>query len=248
MNYRQHYFLLNAAGIIGVIIGGLIWFVDASVRMFSAGVAKMPFDSISWRMYVYPMIGGALAWLLVRFPLMARCADCKAKLRFYRLGTPRYVCPQCGATFDPAARMTAASEPQDTAAGIDDVQVVDAPGARAWLARLRQKLYPKPQNGQATWKLALGALCIMALLSTFVPLQGGEVEVMGIQIKNAALAARISWVVWAILNLYLLIGIGWSLIDPEDQPTAALSRGWRGLFMALGMLFVAISLLVPVFR
>lgn len=248
MNYRHHYFLLNASGIIGAIIGGLVWFVDACVRMFGTSVAKMPFDSISWRMYVYPMIGGALVWLLVRFPLMARCAACQIKLRFHRMGSPRYVCPQCGATFDPDARLTPANETQTQLAAVGDVQVVDAPGAHAWFARLRQKLYPKGQDGQATWKPALGALCVMAFLSACVPLQGGEVEVMGIQIKNAALAAHIAWVAWALLNLYLLIGISWSLMNPQDQPTAALSRGRRGLFMALGILCVAVSLLAPVFR
>ncbi|MCX7007593.1 MAG: hypothetical protein NTY53_10165 [Kiritimatiellaeota bacterium] len=237
MNYKRHYFWMNGAGIIGTCIGGLVWFMDASVRMLGTSVAKMPFESISWRMYVYPLIGGALAWLLVRFPLMARCETCQTRLRFYRMGSPRYICPKCHAQFAVGAPVEneqetpAAQQPQTTG-----------------LARLRQKLYPLADNGSATWKVALGVLGFMALVGACVPVQSLEVEVMGIQIKNAALAAHISWAVWAILNLYLLIGISWSLIDPEDQPTAALARGRRWLFMALGILCVVISLLTPILR
>jgi hypothetical protein len=238
MNYRRHYFLRNASGIIGAIIGGLVWFVDASVRMFGTSVAKMPFDSISWRMYVYPLLGGVLVWLLVRFPLMARCDACRAKLRFYRMWSPRYICPRCGAKFEVGGQ--AVQEQPDLAEQPSTAK-------RGTWADLRQRLYPPSAGGAATWKVALGALGFMALVGACVPVQSLEVEVMGIQLK-AALASRVAWGVWATLSLYLLIGILWSLAAPEDQPTAALSRGRRRLFMALGILFVAISLLVPVFR
>jgi hypothetical protein len=145
MNYRRHYFLLNASGIIGVCIGGVVWFVESSIRMFSAGVAKMPVDSISWRLYVYPLLG------------------------------------------------------------------------------------------------------VMAVASACVPLEGLEVEVMGIPL-HGALASRVAWGVWVVLNLYLLLGIIWNLAAPDEPATAALSRSRRGLFIALGMLFVAASLLAPSLR
>ena len=71
---------------------------------------------------------------------------------------------------------------------------------------------------------------------------------MGIQIKNAALASHISWVVWALLNLYLLVGIVWNLIDPEDEKTANLPWWQRLLFIGFGVLSVAVSLVAPVMR
>jgi hypothetical protein len=54
--------------------------------------------------------------------------------------------------------------------------------------------------------------------------------------------------VWVVLNLYLLLGIIWNLAAPDEPATAALSRSRRGLFIALGMLFVAASLLAPSLR
>ena len=50
MNYRRHYFWMNFAGFLGAVLGGVVWFVESSVRMFSFGAAKMPFESISWRL------------------------------------------------------------------------------------------------------------------------------------------------------------------------------------------------------
>ncbi len=246
MNYKRHYFWMNMAGAIGASLGGLVWFIDASVRMFSHSVAKMPFDAIAWRMYAYPAIGGALVWLLVRFPWMARCDACGARLRYRRQAEHIYVCPQCGATFDPDARQTAAGQPQDASPGVGDVLVEEAPGAHAWLARLRQKLYPRSQAGQTTWKIALGALCVMALLSTCVPIKGLEVDVMGIAVPKST-AACVAWMAWALLNLYLLAGTVWNLIDPEDEKTGNLAWWRRLLLIGFGVVSVSVSLLAPLF-
>jgi hypothetical protein len=240
MNYRQHYFLLNASGIIGAVIGLIVWLVESSIRMFSAGVAKMPFESISWRMYVYPVIGGALVWLLVRFLLMARCESCQAKLRFIKTGSPQYICPGCGARFEAGG---GAVEEQPHPA---DQLTTDERGVRG---DLRQRLYPQSAGGTAAWKVALTVLGVLAVLSVCIPVKGTDIEVYvaGIQVKTkwAALGA---WIAWTIMNFYILIGIIWNLAAPEDQPTANLSLARRGLFMTLGIVCVTISVLVPVLR
>lgn len=255
MNYKRHFFWSNVAGMVGIGIGGFVWFIDAAIRMFSTSVSKMPFDAIKWRMFAYPAICGALAWLIVRFPLMAKCERCGTKLRHRRQQTHVYICPRCGVTFDTCVRVADTSEQQTTQPTIEDYpsapksrdpegrlrQVAGSgSGMSALLASLRQTLYPKSQTSLATWKIALGVLCSLAVLSTCVSVKGLVAHMLGFQVPV--------YVVWAITNAYLVIGVTWNLIDPEDETTACLKWWQKLLLIGLGVLSVTVSLLAPLYR
>ena len=111
---------------------------------------------------------------------------------------------------------------------------------RALLAPLRQVLYPRSQDGRADWKLALGALCGMAILSACVRITGLKAYFLGFESPV--------YLVWAIANIYLLIGVVWNLLDPEDESTARV-RGWRKLLLVgLGVLSASTSILAPLLR
>jgi hypothetical protein len=102
--------------------------------------------------------------------------------------------------------------------------------------RVREYLYPFNPNSPNEWKFAFIVLVVFAVLSFCVRIYG-KWNINGIPVKG--------YVIWVLLNVYLLGGVVWELLlDPKGEKTVAMSRGRRIGLICMAILAVAISLIV----
>ena len=103
------------------------------------------------------------------------------------------------------------------------------------LNRVRQYLYPLDAARPQEWRKALIVLGVLAVLSLFVRIQGLDFRVWGLLPVSA-------YAVWVAINLYLLLGVVWGLLDPREEKTAEINRARRALLACLALLTVVVSL------
>jgi len=108
---------------------------------------------------------------------------------------------------------------------------------RERLGRLRRRLYPLNEARPQEWRIGLAILGVLALLSLCVRAQGWDFRLEGLIPVPA-------YPVWAAINLYVLIGVVWELLDPTEEKTAGIRRGRRLLFACLAVLAATVSLTV----
>jgi hypothetical protein len=102
--------------------------------------------------------------------------------------------------------------------------------------KVREYFYPFNPNSPNEWKFAFIVLIVFAVLSFCVRIYG-KWNINGIPVKG--------YVVWVLLNVYLLGGVVWELLlDPKGEKTVAMSRGKRLCLACVAVVAVVTSLFV----
>jgi hypothetical protein len=104
---------------------------------------------------------------------------------------------------------------------------------------IRSRLYPLKGDvlpNRTVWRIALAVLCALALISG----TGGRLESDGGWSLNGLPVP--GYILWVLFNFHLCVGVTWELLDPRDDETQNMKRGWRWALASLAVVAAFVSL------